>query len=203
MLHDDGYNHSLNYQILPVRYQLFLSKSKVYKGKQLLLEARAHKFNYMLTCPCTVLKLMCLPACAVNLHPRKPFAILKKNPFLSSAMADKCRRNCQNTKCSLTDFCLVLFWEHTPWWTSLFSSIVKELSGREADRAVQLPYCVTLVLQLHADFYFFLHSFCCLYQFTQMHTMSVSFISYDVRCFCTMNRFPIVMLITYTSHLSE
>lgn len=62
--------------------------------------------------------------------------------LLSSAVADKCRTNCQNANSSLTDFCLVLFWEHSPWWTSLFSSIFfVELSSREAN-----PRCSVALL---------------------------------------------------------
>lgn len=37
LFHDDQYIHSLNNQILSVCYQLFVSESKVYKGKRLVL----------------------------------------------------------------------------------------------------------------------------------------------------------------------
>lgn len=99
--------------------------------------------------------------------------------LLSSAVADKCRRNCQNANSSLTDFCLVLFWEHSPWWTSLFSSIFfVELSSREAN-----PRCSVALLcdaSPSTACWLVLFSFfccCCLYWFTQMHTRSVRFMS--------------------------
>lgn len=116
--------------------------------------------------------------------------------LLSSAVADKCRRYCQNANSSLTDFCLVLFWEHSPWWTSLFSSIFVELSSREANRDVQWPYCVTLVLQLHAELSCFLFLLPLLVH-TDAHQVSTF---HEFNIFCTVNKFPLIVLSICTNH---
>lgn len=129
MFHDDQYDHSLNNQILPVPYQLYKRSTRANSLRDTLSS---------MSCKTSTL------------------GDILQSLLLSSAVADKCRRYCQNANSSLTDFCLVLFWEHSPWWTSLFSSIFVELSSREANRDVQWPYCVTLVLQLHAELSCFL-----------------------------------------------
>lgn len=122
--------------------------------------------------------------------------------LLSSAVADKCRTNCQNANSSLTDFCLVLFWEHSPWWTSLFSSIFfVELSSREAN-----PRCSVALLcdaSPSTACWLVLFSFFLLLLPLLVHTDAHQVSPFhEFNIFCTVNKFPLIMLSTCTNHNS-
>lgn len=111
--------------------------------------------------------------------------------FYTKPSEFSCGWNMQNKPPKASSISVLFCFENMRRDERLCSVFFAELSSREASRDVQWPYCVTLVLQLHADLS------CFFWLPLLVHTDAHHSFSH-VRCFCTVNKFHVIMLSTCT-----